>query len=1130
MFPQPSPHTRPYLCLPYVVFLLCVVLISSSSYATAGQLKIQAYPPAGTVDIAYNTVLTVTGGTSPYKFSGNGLPAGLVLNTTTGSITGIPTTSETSSVNVTVTDSNSTKASLAFSITIAKSGTVSVEVAPDTVALVSGKTQQFTAKVYNSTDQSVTWSCSDGTITQKGLYTAPQVDQGTWTYRVTATSVAQPTKMATATAVVTPDVVPLAITTTSLPEFMAGSSYSQAVNVTGGKTPYHWKMPSGTLPQGITLTNSTGAIAGMSAQTGQFPFTIQVTDSSWPTQLTATQAYTLVGSSLLSVSTTILPQITDGSNYDASVVAVGGITPYQWSLSSGSLPAGISLNAGTGVISGTTQKTGTYTLTVKVVDSSSPPQAASHSYTVQAVQGQSSVADFYVATNGNDKWSGTLPAPNSRKTDGPFASISRAQTAVQALLQNSKGRTTPIQVLVRAGTYYLSAPLNFTSADSGKSTLQVNWGNYPNETPVISGAMRITNWTHGANNQWTATLPTSTQYFEQLFYNGQRRLRPRLGGSLGTFYRVASTVYLPTNSDPNCGVYMPGLGYECFDRFVYNPSDPISANWENLRAPYPQGDIELYDFEKWTASLLRIKSIDTSSHIVYLTGPTDQRDYYHGFMPGHRYIVENLKDALTQAGQWFLDRSKTPWTLTYLANSNENPPTDTVLIPQVSQVLVANNLQYVTFQGLTFEHDNWTVAALGYPAVTADQAIPGAFGCYNCSHVTLDGVTITQTTGVGAEFITTSTSSTTSYITVRNSAFYDIGAIGIRHGLLSVYTDTDANVAQFGTFENNVIAGVGRMIPGGQGIMQGDGHDNLYTHNEIYDGYHDGIAVCALGCFPGQNNSHGAFNNVISFNHIHDLGEGILDDLGAVYFNVDPAATGSQVLSNKIHDVSDASGLDTDGYGGQGVYLDENTANALVQNNLVYRVSGSLQAQTCGPQASGTPNNVVNNIFAYGRKGVKQEGCAPPGSGILQFIFTNNLVYWDRGSVQRGFVVCNGRTCPQIQKYESNMYCFAPGAQCALPSNEFFTTDTGGKSGSGQYFPTFSSWQTLAAEDSNSVVQNPGFKNPTYPNDDYTLQESPGVGFVVFDPSQAGRSNPVIPSPTVMATFPTSPFNPATDF
>jgi len=80
-------------------------------------------------------------------------------------------------------------------------------------------------------------------------------------------------------------------------------------------------------------------------------------------------------------------------------------------------------------------------------------------------------------------------------------------------------------------------------------------------------------------------------------------------------------------------------------------------------------------------------------------------------------------------------------------------------------------------------------------------------------------------------------------------------------------------------------------------------------------------------------------------------------------------------------------------------------------------------------------------------------------------------------------------------------------------------------------FYTVAQWKQTVAEDLQSVVQNPGFKNPAYPADDFSLpQGSPGIGFVVFDPNQAGRSNPVLKPPAVPATFPTMVFNPATDF
>src|SRR5258708_36223555 len=132
--------------------------------------------------------------------------------------------------------------------------------------------------------------------------------------------------------------------------------------------------------------------------------------------------------------------------------------------------------------------------------------------------------------------------------------------------------------------------------------------------------MQVTNWTQGSGNQWTATLPSGTQYFEQLFYNGQRRLRPRLGGSLvGTYYRVLAPVSVPS-PEANCPDLGEGSPFVCFDRFLYTTVDPISANWANLSPspggsnscdvatgnPYPAGDIALYSFEQMGTSTMLI--------------------------------------------------------------------------------------------------------------------------------------------------------------------------------------------------------------------------------------------------------------------------------------------------------------------------------------------------------------------------------------------------------------------------------------------------------------------------------------------------------------------------------------------
>jgi hypothetical protein len=794
-----------------------------------------------------------------------------------------------------------------------------------------------------------------------------------------------------------------------------------------------------------------------------------------------------------------------------------------------------------------------------------------------------SAVTFYVAPNGSDFWSGTLPAPNANNTDGPFASFNHARAIVQSI---SKTGLTQISVQFRAGTYYLPSTAMFTAADSGSPTMQIVYQSYPGDaSPVFSGGVRLQNWTNTGGNTWKTTLPASTQYFENLFYNGVRRLRPRLGGALGTYYRFANTVYLNAPAppaaapNPNCAVYIAGSGWECFDRFQYASTDPIVNTWKNLAPaagnPCGQpagnqaiaGDIEVLDFEQFSTSKLRISCIDTVHQIVYMTGPTGFSQAHageSGFIAGNRYLVDNVQDALTLPGQWFLDRSTTPWTLTYLANSGENPNTDLVIVPQLAQALVASNLQYVTFRGLTFEHDNYTIPPAGHVSVELEPDISAAVSFQNSQHIIFDSGIVTQTSGSGLEMIPCIDSSSPAYCIsvnsnavvannlIENSAFYDIGVLGVRIGNPYVPANTDANVPQSTTVQNNVVEGYGRTIPASFGIGQGMGHDNLYTHNDVYDGYH-----CAISTSQGIGDATrpsgiGNANNVISFNHVYNLLQGIMNDGGSVRIdggNSVFTAAGNKVLNNRIHDVTDAGIMDSNGYGGNGVYLDNSTGLVDVENNLVYRVSGFPIYTPHGPALPGDANIIKNNILAYGRSAMVSVNF-PYGNGVPStiaqvFVLTSNLFYFDRSEtsspkfyVQGGCVYAGGQPFTQFEQFDSNMYWRTDGA-FAGDSKAFAVQPAPGTGNdapcnnttSDYTFYTFAQWQQTVGEDLQSLIQNPGFNNPVYPADDYTLPKgSPGVGFVVFDYTQSGRSNPLIQPPAVPATFQTKLYNPATDF
>src|SRR2546421_10146830 len=131
-------------------------------------------------------------------------------------------------------------------------------------------------------------------------------------------------------------------------------------------------------------------------------------------------------------------------------------------------------------------------------------------------------ATWYVATNGNDAWSGTRAEPAANKRDGPFASIPKAlETARQA--KPSEART----ILLRGGVYELSEPITLSAADSGSDAAHpLTIAAYRNEKPMVSGGRRITGWKQvvGKPQLWQTEIPAVREgkwYFRQLFVNGE---------------------------------------------------------------------------------------------------------------------------------------------------------------------------------------------------------------------------------------------------------------------------------------------------------------------------------------------------------------------------------------------------------------------------------------------------------------------------------------------------------------------------------------------------------------------------------------------------------------------------------
>jgi hypothetical protein len=753
---------------------------------------------------------------------------------------------------------------------------------------------------------------------------------------------------------------------------------------------------------------------------------------------------------------------------------------------------------------------------------------------LNSISGSSSISvtqdnvAYYVSPTGSDSNSGSLTAP--------LATIQKAESLVIAnyLGTHCASQTAPIVVQFRAGRWDNLA-LTMTSTDSGcSSTVPVVFENYPGETPIFSGGVQVLNWINTTGSTWQTTLPSNTVNFEALYYNGVRRLRPRLGstasaGPVGSTYRVSANV---------AGAY---------DRFYYSPLDPITDTWRNYapstgnpcgQLPGPtnlQGDIQVGIFEQWELSWERISCIDPVNHLVYLTGSTSS-GASHGYIPTHRYVVENIKDALTLPGQWFLDRSVTgKWVLSYIANPGENPNTDTVMIPQQRQLLSATGLNYRTFNGITFSYDDYVVGPKGYAGAQADQAIPAAVQCLDCSNITFDSDTFTGIEGYGLGF-PTDNKGTSSADVIQNNAFFDVGAGGLLTGRVPSGQETDANVFQFATIQNNLVQGYGRKFPGAAGIVNLLGHDVSTAHNDVTDGYNQGIMICfpnfSFSC-AGETNSNGGFNQTVTYNHIWNLGQGILNDFGGIYFAT-YNATGDTADSNKIHDISDASSQDSDGYGGNAIYVDRG-GPIQIDNNLLYRTVNALNI-TMGPPSIGQIITAGNNIFAYSRQtAVNTFSCAK--ADYSQFSLSNNIFLEDRTST----------SIPTFRLQMGATYLGAPvGSAQDFASNDYwntsetFSTDPTAFNSQTSvcqtktYF-TFPAWQSLG-EDAGSLSVDPGFVAPVYPSDNFNFVSGPpSIGFIPFStsgtcPTCPGRTDPLITPGPIPAGFPTAPFNPATDY
>ncbi|MBN1441261.1 MAG: right-handed parallel beta-helix repeat-containing protein [Planctomycetes bacterium] len=666
-------------------------------------------------------------------------------------------------------------------------------------------------------------------------------------------------------------------------------------------------------------------------------------------------------------------------------------------------------------------------------------------------------ADVHVSPRGDDHFSGKLAAPTADRSDGPVASIRRAQQLAREIRRSDPDRRRPITVEIRGGSYFLEAPILFEPEDSGTASSPVIYRAAEGERPVLSGGRRISGWTRGEEGRWRAQIEDAKGgkwVFSQLFVDDQRRFRPRLPKE--GYYSIAEE--LPPS---------PRAGDRGHDTFGVSPGQ-LRADWKNL------GDVEVVAFHQWSASRMRIAGIDAEKNSVSFTGHTLSSGWWGKYLKGHRFFVANVAEALDRPGEWYLDRPA--GELTYIPREGESPESTEVIAPRLDQLVIVRGdvkerrwVEHIRLQGLTFAHTRWSLPPEGQAFPQADIGLSAAITARGARDVAISGCAVRHTGGYAIAF-----GSGCRNNRVEDCELVDLagGGIKIGHegtgswGDVGRVPEDPEEIVSHHTVRNCLIAHGGRLHPASVGVWIGHSPHNTVEHNDVFDLYYTGFSV---GWIWGYRDSH-AHHNRIAFNHVHTIGQGVLSDMGAIYtLGVSP---GTVIENNHFHDVRSFS------YGGWGLYTDEGSSGILMRNNLVYRCSKGAFHQHYGKE-----NRITNNILAFSEEHQIQRTRTEEH---ISFFFEKNIVYWDNESPLLG-----GNWKDNNFRLDRNIY-WNVGRPIVFP---------GGLS--------IEQWREERKQDIHSLIADPLLADPK--SDDFRLRDgSPalGLGFEPFDASLAGRKTP----------------------
>ena len=361
--------------------------------------------PNGTVNTAYSATLASTGGTGTVKWTlaSGTLPTGLTL-TTAGLLSGKPSAFGTFTFTLAATDAASTPnvVTQSYTVTILPQPPVITTTSLPNGIVGTAYSQQL---MYTGGNGTASFAITAGslpsssglTLSSTGLISGtPSVASAGMTYSFSVAVTVGSQTSAPVALTLTIAALP-AVSTTTLPSGNIGIPYSKQLTFTGGNGgAVSWAIVSGSLPAGSGLTlSASGLLSGTPTTATTYSFSVAVTVGG---QTSAAQALTLVVNSLI-VTSSAAATGEAGLPFSFRLTAAGGTGPYTWSLASGSatLPAPLTLNPTTGLISGTpaTAAGSPFTgIVVQATDSLGATATQAMTFTINAARGTSNNSEL----------------------------------------------------------------------------------------------------------------------------------------------------------------------------------------------------------------------------------------------------------------------------------------------------------------------------------------------------------------------------------------------------------------------------------------------------------------------------------------------------------------------------------------------------------------------------------------------------------------------------------------------------------------------------------------------------------------------------------------------------------------